>query len=455
MSYAPFRTSARPSCTPREQERVRDAADTLIFAATYEEARETLDDVEVLAEQLVESGRWSEERAAELAAGPHGLRAGRHRRVADPPGGYPASMADAVVIGAGPNGLVAANKLADAGWDVIVLEAQPEPGGAVRSAPLTLPGFTHDRFSAFYPLGVGSPHIASLRLEEHGLRWRAAPVVVADPLRGRHGRDPLARPRGDLRLRRRRRARATAPPGASSSRGGTRVGPRFMAALLDPFPPVRNGAPARAALGGPRGAARLRPLRPALRAPLRRSSASAATRPARLLAGNALHPDITPDTPGGALFGMIAGRPRPAARLAGARGRRRAAHRRARRPPEEQGRPRRVRRARRADRRARAAARSACATADGREAEARRAVLADTGRAAALPRAARARARARPRASTASRRFQYDAGTVKVDWALDGPIPWAAPDVGARRHGPRDRRHRRAHGPGLRARRAA
>ena len=50
-----------------EQERVRDAADTLIFAATYEDARETLADVEVLAEKLVESGRWSEERAAELA----------------------------------------------------------------------------------------------------------------------------------------------------------------------------------------------------------------------------------------------------------------------------------------------------------------------------------------------------------------------------------------------------
>ena len=50
-----------------EQERVRDAADTLIFAATYEDARETLADVESLAEQLVESGRWSEERAAELA----------------------------------------------------------------------------------------------------------------------------------------------------------------------------------------------------------------------------------------------------------------------------------------------------------------------------------------------------------------------------------------------------
>src|ERR687898_3524934 len=91
-------------------------------------------------------------------------------------------MADAVVIGAGPNGLVAANLLADAGWDVIVLEAQPEPGGAVRSAELTLPGFTHDRFSAFYPLGIASPHLRRLKLEQHGLRWRAAPVVVADPL---------------------------------------------------------------------------------------------------------------------------------------------------------------------------------------------------------------------------------------------------------------------------------
>ena len=52
-------------------------------------------------------------------------------------------MADAVVIGAGPNGLVAANLLADAGWEVLVLEEQPVPGGAVKTAELTEPGFRH------------------------------------------------------------------------------------------------------------------------------------------------------------------------------------------------------------------------------------------------------------------------------------------------------------------------
>lgn len=63
-------------------------------------------------------------------------------------------MPDAVVIGAGPNGLVAANLLADRGWDVVVLEAQDAPGGAAKSAELVEPGFVNDVFSAFYPLGV-------------------------------------------------------------------------------------------------------------------------------------------------------------------------------------------------------------------------------------------------------------------------------------------------------------
>src|SRR5206468_2591254 len=79
--------------------------------------------------------------------------------------------ADAVVIGSGPNGLVAANVLVDAGWDVLVLEAGPSPGGSVRSAELIEPGFVNDVFSSFYPLGAASPHIRGLELERNGLEW--------------------------------------------------------------------------------------------------------------------------------------------------------------------------------------------------------------------------------------------------------------------------------------------
>jgi len=88
---------------------------------------------------------------------------------------------DAVVIGSGPNGLVAANLLADRGWDVLVLETQPEIGGAVRSDSAVHHGFVHDEFSSFYPLAVGSPTIRDLELERHGLRWEHAPAVVGTP----------------------------------------------------------------------------------------------------------------------------------------------------------------------------------------------------------------------------------------------------------------------------------
>src|SRR5690606_12988798 len=88
---------------------------------------------------------------------------------------------DAVVIGAGPNGLTAAAVLADAGWDVLVLEEQPEPGGAVRSAELH-PGYCADLFSAFYPLGVASPAFQALDLASHGLRWVRSPKAFGHPL---------------------------------------------------------------------------------------------------------------------------------------------------------------------------------------------------------------------------------------------------------------------------------
>src|SRR2546427_1144287 len=91
--------------------------------------------------------------------------------------------ADAVVIGAGPNGLVAANLLADAGWEVLVLEANAEPGGAVRTTEVTAPGFRNDLFSAFYPFAAASRVFRALQLERQGLRWVHAPAVVAHPMR--------------------------------------------------------------------------------------------------------------------------------------------------------------------------------------------------------------------------------------------------------------------------------
>ena len=95
----------------------------------------------------------------------------------------PAQVADAVVIGAGPNALVAANALADAGWDVTVLEAADQPGGAVSSAAVTAPAFISDVFSAFCPLAAASPVIKDLDLGAAARQW-PHPMVAGVPLTG-------------------------------------------------------------------------------------------------------------------------------------------------------------------------------------------------------------------------------------------------------------------------------
>jgi phytoene dehydrogenase-like protein len=87
-----------------------------------------------------------------------------------------------VVIGAGPNGLAAAIRLAEAGVPVTVLEAAPRPGGAVRTEELTLPGFWHDTFSAVHPAAAASPVFARMPLGRHGLEWVHPEVCMAHPL---------------------------------------------------------------------------------------------------------------------------------------------------------------------------------------------------------------------------------------------------------------------------------
>jgi phytoene dehydrogenase-like protein len=89
---------------------------------------------------------------------------------------------DAVVIGSGPNGLAAAIELARHGKRVAVLEAQDTIGGGSRSAELTLPGFVHDVCSAIHPLAAASPFFATLPLARHGLEWIHPGVPVAHPL---------------------------------------------------------------------------------------------------------------------------------------------------------------------------------------------------------------------------------------------------------------------------------
>jgi phytoene dehydrogenase-like protein len=212
------------------------------------------------------------------------------------------SAADAVVIGAGPNGLVAANVLADAGWDVAVLEAQAEPGGAVRTAEVTAPGFRNDLFSAFYPFTAASPVMRALALEDHGLRWTHAPHVLVHPRRN----GPAAVLDRDAAVTAASLGRDAPGDAAAYERflsGWRHVAEPMIAALLGPFPPLRRGVRlARAAgLAGGRELLRLALL------PLRRYveegfDGSAA---ALLFAGSALHADLTPDAAGSALFGWL------------------------------------------------------------------------------------------------------------------------------------------------------
>jgi phytoene dehydrogenase-like protein len=213
------------------------------------------------------------------------------------------ATADAVVIGAGHHGLVAAAMLADAGWDVLVLEAQPEPGGAVRSAELT-PGYITDLFSSFYPMTVASPAMAALQLQDHGLRWSHAPAVVAHPRSGTDDDPPVlfrdpARTATELA----RREPADGENWWRLVQLWEKIKGPLLDAMLAPFPPVRPLLRLLATLGTS-DAVRLAHLlvQPAntMVEQLFRGEA-----PRLLLLGNAMHADAPPDAPGSGVMGFL------------------------------------------------------------------------------------------------------------------------------------------------------
>ena len=337
-------------------------------------------------------------------------------------------VADAVVIGAGPNGLVATNALADAGWDVLLLEQSDRTGGAVRSDQVTAPGYVTDMFSAFYPLAAASSVIRGLDLERHGLIWCRAPSVLAHALDdGRAavlhaavqdtaaGLEDFGAGDGDAWVR--------------LFEGWRRVRDPLLDALFTPIPPVRAllGILRRVGTAGALDLARLGLL------PVRRlgSEHFRGVGGPLLLTGNAMHSDVPPDGAGSALLGWLlamigqdVGFPVPqggAGQLAAALTRR----------AEAAGAQ--VRTGAQAVRIEQAHGRAAAVVlADGSRIGVRRAVLADVP-APALYRDLVGLEHLPARFVADLDRFQWDNPTIKVNWAVSAPVPWTA--SGARQAG--------------------
>lgn len=209
---------------------------------------------------------------------------------------------DAVVIGAGHHGLVSAALLADAGWDVLVLEGRDKPGGAVAST--TIDEFIVDEFSSCYPLGKASPVLQALGLEEHGLSWadrRPAVVHVSDSA-DEVGSAVEATPEETAV------ALEADHPGDGEAwmkltSGWRRVKGPLLDALLMGWPPVGAGARLMRTLG----AAGLLDFARFALLPSGRMGEEwfKGDRGRDILAGNAAHADVSPLAPVSGLMGFI------------------------------------------------------------------------------------------------------------------------------------------------------
>jgi phytoene dehydrogenase-like protein len=305
---------------------------------------------------------------------------------------------DAIVVGAGPNGLAAAIRFAQAGRRVRVVEACDAIGGAVGSVAATLPGFVHDRGAAAFPLSVASPFLRTLPLERFGLRWAHAPLPLAHPLDG-----------GRAVVTRRSVAQTAAALGRDRAAYAQLMQPmvrwwqRLMPTLLAPVIPPRlslHGAPALPALAQ-FGALALLPATLLARLAFREPATRA------LFAGHAAHSILPLARPLTAAYGMILGASAHAVGwpmvMGGAAGLANALaeYLRSLGGTIETG----------------------CRVDDLDDLPPAEVVFLDVGPAQALHLAG---SRMAPATQRALRRFRHGPGVFKVDWALNGPIPWQA-----------------------------
>jgi phytoene dehydrogenase-like protein len=323
---------------------------------------------------------------------------------------------DAIVIGAGPNGLTAAATLARQGWEVLVLEAKERPGGALYSEPLTLPGYLHDVGAAFFPFAADSPAFRFLDLPGAGLRFANArweschPAPDGSTVSIARDIEETVRSFG-----------ADGPAWRRLAEWRRAMGPRFVEALLAPFPPFGAGW----RLG----------IRHLLRLGLMSLPSSGTfarwhfrTEAARrVVPGLALHADLGPDDFPGLGIGLVLALLAASSGFPVPHGGARAVTQALLRRLEERGgkvrlsshvqrilvRQRRV---------------VAVRIDDGEEIAVRRAVLADVGPPALFFRMMEERDTTWW-LRTQIRRFRYAWGTFKMDWALSGPVPWLSEEA--------------------------
>ncbi|MBK8258234.1 MAG: NAD(P)/FAD-dependent oxidoreductase [Polyangiaceae bacterium] len=320
-------------------------------------------------------------------------------------------MLDAIVIGSGPNGLVAANYLARAGWKVLVVETNSEPGGAVGSREFTLPGFIHDVGAAFFPFGQTSPFLLPLDLPGAGLVWKHALFdsahASADGTCSAIGRNFEAVSSV---------LREDAAAWLKVAEWHQKTRDRMLRALLSTLPAI--GPMLRF---GPQNLLKLAGV--ALSSGRGYSSRLFKTEPARrILPGLALHTDVGPDDACGAIVGFMlavlatsGGFPVPEG------GARSIATALVKRLQEHGGQVQyntRVEKVVVKNGRA-----VAVRTANGVEIEAKRAVLGDVG-APALYLHLLDAGLVSSRMVRAMTNFRRGFGTFKMDWALDGKVPW-------------------------------